>query len=141
VFTGVDQKAGLTVAPNAGSVEDFAKRHEQHPTLVRQLRNKVRKCEGCGKPNAFSLANCNGCGRDLSTTDISFTNNVFVGFVYGIEKGAHFSLTYLAISFLSRVRMRWCVCVCVTPWQRVHSHVIWYNAWRRSVPVDDVAEA
>jgi hypothetical protein len=84
----VDQRAGLTVAPNAGSVEDFVQRHEQEPTLVRQVRNKVRKCAGCGKPNAFTLPHCNGCGLDLSTTAISFTNNVFVGFVYGIEKGA-----------------------------------------------------
>ncbi|ELR25131.1 uncharacterized protein ACA1_288520 [Acanthamoeba castellanii str. Neff] len=86
-FPSVDQRAGLTVAPNAGSVEDFVQRHEQEPTLVRQVRNKVRKCAGCGKPNAFTLPHCNGCGLDLSTTAISFTNNVFVGFVYGIEKG------------------------------------------------------
>jgi hypothetical protein len=56
------------------------------------LRNRVKKCELCGKPNGFTLATCNQCGHSLTATAISFTPNVFMGFVFGIAK-APFPLT------------------------------------------------
>lgn len=31
-----------------------------------QLRNKVKKCPVCQKPNAFTLPTCNGCSNDLT---------------------------------------------------------------------------
>ena len=52
-----------------------------------QLRNKVKKCSSCGKPNAFSLAFCNGCSNDLGSTQVTFTNNIFTSFVLGIARG------------------------------------------------------
>jgi hypothetical protein len=55
--------------------------------LAEQLRNKVRKCRVCSKPNAFTLSVCNGCSSDLSDVEIGFTNNVFSSFVLGIAKG------------------------------------------------------
>jgi len=56
-------------------------------TLVRQSKNKVKKCEKCGKPCAYTLACCNSCGASLKDVKISYTNNVFTGFVFGIKKG------------------------------------------------------
>lgn len=50
---------------------------------------QVRKCPQCGKPVAHTLTFCNGCGRDLADVEISYTNNVFTGFAYGIEKVNH----------------------------------------------------
>ncbi|KAH3756268.1 hypothetical protein Pelo_11903 [Pelomyxa schiedti] len=70
------------------SPDEFLTRSESNPELRKQLKNKVRKCAGCGKPNAFTLTNCNACGASLASVPISFTDNVFTAFIYGIEKGA-----------------------------------------------------
>ncbi len=55
--------------------------------LAEQLRNKVKQCPVCKKPNAFTLSVCNGCSNDLTKVAIGFTNNVFSSFVLGIAKG------------------------------------------------------
>lgn len=57
------------------------------PNLAAQLRNRVKKCPVCGKPNAFTLAVCNGCANDLRAVPESFTHNVFTSFIYGIARG------------------------------------------------------
>jgi len=51
------------------------------------MNNKVRVCS-CGKPVAFTLANCNGCGLDLTKTPITTSTNIFSSFIYGIQKGS-----------------------------------------------------
>lgn len=51
------------------------------------MRNEVKKCPTCQKPNAFSLSYCNSCGENLSHVPVEHTNNVFAGFIYGIRKG------------------------------------------------------
>jgi len=55
--------------------------------LAKRAKNKVKKCPHCSKPVAFTINNCNGCGTDISKTEISYTNNIFVAFIYGIQKG------------------------------------------------------
>ena len=60
--------------------------------VERMLTNVVRKCGGCGKPNAYTLSVCNQCGSDISTTPITKTNNVFMGFVLGIALAPPFPL-------------------------------------------------
>jgi hypothetical protein len=55
--------------------------------LQQQTKNKVKKCASCGKPCAFTLTNCNQCGQDLTALPITYTNNVFTGFIFGIQKG------------------------------------------------------
>ena len=59
---------------------------------VEQMRNRIKKCSGCGKPNGYTLGFCNQCGNDLSSVEISYSDNVFTSFVYGIQKCA-FPLT------------------------------------------------
>jgi hypothetical protein len=54
--------------------------------MQRQTRNRVKRCAACGKACAYTLAACNGCGQDLSTTPESFTSNVFTGFIFGVAK-------------------------------------------------------
>lgn len=75
----------------AGSVEEFVEEHvkkgKDEKILVRQSKNKVKKCLKCGKPCAFTLSCCNSCGASLVDVKISYTNNVFTGFVFGIKKG------------------------------------------------------
>jgi hypothetical protein len=75
-----------------GTVEDFVAHHKcASPNSISpagsMLHNRVKKCGVCGKPNGFTLHTCNQCGHSLTTTDITHTPNVFMGFVLGIEKG------------------------------------------------------
>ena len=74
-----------------GSVDDFVKKWIEKGldsgVLQRQTKNKVKKCRKCGKPCAFTLSNCNSCGADLTEIEISHTNNVFTGFIFGVAKG------------------------------------------------------
>lgn len=91
--------------PNAAAVvdavvEEAAARYRDVEELVasrpeaareqarEQLRNKVRKCGRCGKPNAFTLPLCNGCSADLTQLPISYTPNVFACFALGVAAGA-----------------------------------------------------
>lgn len=60
--------------------------------LNRMLYNKVRVCGACKKPNGFTLSNCNACGHDIGSTDVTNTLNVFSGFMLSIAKST-FPLT------------------------------------------------
>lgn len=80
-----------TSASFEGSVDEFVKRWTEKgvsPTdLKRQTKNKVKKCGKCGKPCAYTLGFCNSCGASLADIDVSYTNNVFTGFIFGVKKG------------------------------------------------------
>ncbi len=78
---------GRPDAPFAGTPEEFLASVDGDALVTQQMRNSVKKCPGCGKPNAFTLAECNQCGADLSAVAIGHSNNIFSGFVYGIQKG------------------------------------------------------
>lgn len=60
--------------------------------LATQMGNRVRKCEKCGKPNAFTLTICNSCGAQLPK-ETTTTPNVFMCFAYGFE-GLKLSLRF-----------------------------------------------
>jgi len=87
VFPHVDQQFKPEPPPFEGTVDAFIAKHNNDPELQRQMKNKVRKCPNCSKPNAFTLPFCNQCGAAISNEPISFSDNVFMGFVYGIQKG------------------------------------------------------
>jgi len=68
------------------SIDAFRERHADPETQAR-LRNSVKICAKCGKPCAVTLENCNACGASLKEIPLSYNDNVFMGFVYGIAKG------------------------------------------------------
>jgi hypothetical protein len=76
----------------AGTVEEFVAQHAGEEGVNEQCKNKVKICAACGKPNGFTLAACNACGGDLTTTAISYSDNIFTGFIYGVQK-TRFPLT------------------------------------------------
>ena len=89
VFPTVPQLlAGTANAPHfSGSVDEFVTAQtESSDSIARMLRNRVKKCRACKKPNAFTLAVCNACGDSLVPVEISFSPNVFMGFVFGIQR-------------------------------------------------------
>jgi hypothetical protein len=51
-----------------------------------QLYNLVKKCVGCSKVCAVSMADCNGCGQSLAGVAVTRSNNIFMGFIHGIAK-------------------------------------------------------
>jgi hypothetical protein len=79
-----DRKTSQVTPVFSGSVDEFVAENEE---IRFMMKNKVKKCPACGKPNAFTLKNCNACGEELGSVKISYTNNVFTGFIYGIAKG------------------------------------------------------
>jgi hypothetical protein len=83
----VDMLSEKTDPAFEGTPDDFVAAHSDVPGIAEQMRNKVRKCAQCGKPNAFTLSVCNACGDDLTKVEVGFTPNIFMGFVYGIQKG------------------------------------------------------
>lgn len=85
----VPQLADASAARFDGGVDEFLASFEgdERATIERRMKNKVRKCPQCGKPVAFTLSHCNSCAHSLAGVEISFTNNVFTGFVYGVRKG------------------------------------------------------
>lgn len=82
-----------------GTVKEYI---ESLPEDVRdkvqvQMRNKIRRCP-CGKAVAYVSKNCNMCGASVEHIPISFADNVFMEFVYGIrgsvERPLKISLRY-----------------------------------------------
>lgn len=69
--------------PKWPSMDDL---QAKHPEIQDQLRNKIKKCKNCGKPCAFTLTDCNSCGSSIKEVEISYSPNVFMGFVYGVGK-------------------------------------------------------
>jgi hypothetical protein len=87
-FPVVPQVAGAPAPKHATDAAGYLALVKADAAQVEaMLRNKVKKCSGCGKPNAYSLAKCNGCGAGLADTAVSFTTNVFVGFIVGLQRG------------------------------------------------------
>jgi len=68
-----------------GNCDEYVTSFQNNPNIIRQLKNKVRKCLECGKPCAFTLTVCNACGNDISETEVTYTNNIFMSFVFGIK--------------------------------------------------------
>lgn len=60
--------------------------------LAAEMKNRVRVCD-CGKAVAYTLPTCNLCGAPIQHRPISLVDNVFTGFVFGIERCKAFPLT------------------------------------------------
>jgi hypothetical protein len=98
----IDQLADPHPPAVKGTVDEFITANGSAPSLLRQMKNKVRKC-ACGKAVAYTLPFCNLCGASLASTPIGYTDNVFTGFIYGIEKCTFplfISLRYQSPEFL-----------------------------------------
>lgn len=90
IFPHIPQIKSDATAHFPGSAAEFLEKRKTDettfPAYSKQMNNKVRVCT-CGKPVAFTLANCNGCGLDLTKTPITTSTNIFSSFIYGIQKG------------------------------------------------------
>mmetsp|Transcript_41668 Transcript_41668/g.120335 ORF Transcript_41668/g.120335 Transcript_41668/m.120335 type:complete len:519 (-) Transcript_41668:292-1848(-) len=73
--------------PAYSSIDEFREKHANEPHLLQQLRNRVRVCGRCSKPNAYTMKTCNNCSTSLAGIEESFNDNLFMGFIYGIAKG------------------------------------------------------
>jgi len=91
VAVKVPNAPDITECINPGTLAEFATSRAADAALQPQLINKVRKCEvpGCGKPCGFTMKTCNNCGAPLPEQTVH-TDNIFMAFVYGVEKGERF---------------------------------------------------
>jgi len=51
--------------------------------------NKVKKCPDprCKKPCAYTMEHCNQCAAALADVEVSTTENIFMGFIFGVKGG------------------------------------------------------
>mmetsp|Transcript_95671 Transcript_95671/g.221833 ORF Transcript_95671/g.221833 Transcript_95671/m.221833 type:complete len:478 (+) Transcript_95671:204-1637(+) len=83
----IDQVKDISEPAFSGTIERFRELHKEDQDLLDTLLNKVKVCHACGKSCAYTLENCNSCGASLGSVPITHTDNVFMGFVYGISSG------------------------------------------------------
>eukprot|EP00439_Symbiodinium_sp_Y106_P066150 s2121_g10.t1 len=86
-FPQVNQLSAPAEARFGGSIEDFRVQFKDDAVALERLQNSVKVCKMCGKPCAFTLSSCNACGASLKDVQRSFSDNIFMGFIYGIAKG------------------------------------------------------
>jgi len=83
----IDQVAEHSEAAFSDSIDRFREVHAGNKELLSRLVNRVKVCSSCGKACAHTLRVCNACGADVASIDVTHTDNVFMGFVYGIARG------------------------------------------------------
>lgn len=78
-----------------GTIDEYMKAAVQSDAakVNAALLNKVKVCPTCGKPNGFSLSQCNKCQTDLELVSITSTTNLFSAFILGIGRTPRFPLT------------------------------------------------
>lgn len=85
-FPHVNHVAEKFEASVPANFDDFVEANTQFKSWP-ACKNKVKKCPNCAKAVAFSMNKCNSCGTDITTVSVSYTPNIFVGFIFGIQKG------------------------------------------------------
>jgi len=75
--------------PVYASLDEFREKHASDSSLLEQLRNRVRVCPNpsCKKPNGYTMKSCNACETSLEGVQEGVSDNIFMGFIYGIAKG------------------------------------------------------
>lgn len=68
-------------------MDEFRSTHAGNDKIMSQLQMPVKKCHQCGKPCAYTMTDCNSCGASLQSVEVSYVDNVFMGFVYGVGAG------------------------------------------------------
>jgi len=71
------------------TIEKFRATVAGNEQVLASLRNQVKVCpnSNCKKPCAYTLTCCNACGTSLEDVEVSYNDNVFMGFIYGIASG------------------------------------------------------
>jgi len=85
----VPAKSGSKDPTFPDSIEKFKDKYADNQHIMASLRNKVRVCPNpnCKKPCAYTLTHCNACGNSIADVPLSYNDNVFMGFIYGIASG------------------------------------------------------
>lgn len=84
-FPQVDIPKGIgTATPKfSGGFDAFV---AATPAVKDQASNLIKKCPQCGKPCAITMTNCNACNASLTEVETTKSPNLFVGFVFGVDK-------------------------------------------------------
>lgn len=72
-----------------GAVDCLGKNNQE---LAKFLYNDVKVCNKCGRPCAWSQKSCQACGTLLEEVPVTQTENVMMGFIFGVERTSKFPL-------------------------------------------------
>jgi len=88
-FPEVPASVEVIGPPVAGAVDGLGKENKQ---LARYLYNDVKVCAKCGRPCACTQKSCQCCGALLDGVPVTQTENVMMGFIFGVERTRQFPL-------------------------------------------------
>lgn len=85
IFPAVSASVDVIGPPIAGTVDSLGRENAQ---LSKYLYNDVKVCPGCGRPCAWAQKACQACCSCLSDVPVTQTENVLMGFIFGVERTA-----------------------------------------------------
>jgi len=85
----VDQLAETSEPAFDDTIDRFREVNAGDEVLQAMLLNKVKVCPGCKKECAYTLRNCNGCNSSIVDVKMSTSDNIFMGFIFGIARGRY----------------------------------------------------
>mmetsp|Transcript_102043 Transcript_102043/g.243332 ORF Transcript_102043/g.243332 Transcript_102043/m.243332 type:complete len:427 (+) Transcript_102043:78-1358(+) len=81
-FPAIRSTAEKLPAAVPGTLDAVARSHQE---LGRYLYNDVKVCTSCGRPCANTQKACQQCGTSLADVPMTQTENVMMGFIFGVE--------------------------------------------------------
>lgn len=83
---------GCYLAGFKGQFPEVEQLAQKNKDLARYLFNNVKVCVQCLRACAYSQKACQACGTPLETVPVTQTENVLMGFIFGVEKTSKFPL-------------------------------------------------
>eukprot|EP00435_Cladocopium_sp_Y103_P021244 s4468_g5.t1 len=82
-FPAIASNSEQLTAPVNGTLDSLA---QSNAELSRYLYNDVKVCVKCGRPCANTQKACQACGTSLADVPVTQTENVMMGFIFGVER-------------------------------------------------------
>lgn len=82
-FPSIASNSEKLTPPVNGTLDSLAQRNEE---LSRYLYNDVKVCAKCGRPCGNNQKACQQCGASLADVPVTQTENVMMGFIFGVER-------------------------------------------------------
>eukprot|EP00913_Durusdinium_trenchii_P003331 g3085.t1 len=102
-FPSIASNSEKLTPPVNGTLDSLAQRNEE---LSRYLYNDVKVCAKCGRPCGNNQKACQQCGASLADVPVTQTENVMMGFIFGVERTLKLPLM-ISIRRQSDTQGRW----------------------------------
>mmetsp|Transcript_2578 Transcript_2578/g.6194 ORF Transcript_2578/g.6194 Transcript_2578/m.6194 type:complete len:425 (+) Transcript_2578:53-1327(+) len=88
-FPAICSTSEMLKPPVEGAIDSLARTNLE---LGKYMYNDVKVCGKCGRPCACNQKACQNCGNSLLDTPVTQTENVMMGFIFGVERTMKFPL-------------------------------------------------